>query len=175
MRFLIIPSFVALLAACASVAQEPSPGICEAPRLVASDLIVGDGSRDRGFPGGVSLADVDNDGDLDLMATSGYNPNPNATRPYYNYRANVLYLNDGAGNFTHSDQAAFTADTPGAMSTMTVIWMLSSARSSGDRTCFIAIWAADGSRAKIWARQRRRRAATSLPAGPTLMATAIST
>jgi len=117
MRFLIIPSLVALLAACASTAQEQVANSCEAPRLVASDLVVGDGSRDRGFPGGVSLADVDNDGDLDLMATGGYSPVANPTPPHYAYRANLLYLNDGAGNFTHSEQAAFTADNPHSGST----------------------------------------------------------
>lgn len=133
MRFLIIPSLAALLAACASTTLEQSTSVCAAPRLVASDLIVGDGSRDRGFPGGVSLADIDNDGDLDLMATGGYSPVANPTPPHYTYRANVLYLNDGAGNFTHSDQAAFTADNAHSGSTWADI------DNDGDLDAFVGV------------------------------------
>lgn len=76
--------------------------------------MVGDGARDRGFPGGVSLADVDGDGDLDLMATAGYAPTAQPTV----YRSNILYLNDGAGNFTHSNDSVFApADNPFSGST----------------------------------------------------------
>ena len=133
MRFVVIPSLLVLLAACASVTPERSSGVCETPRLVASDLIVGDGLRDRGFPGGVSLADVDNDGDLDLMATGGYSPVANPTPPHYTYRANVLYLNDGKGNFTHGDQTAFTADNPHSGSTWADI------DNDGDLDAFVGV------------------------------------
>lgn len=75
---------------------------------------MGDGARDRGFPGGVSLADVDEDGDLDLLTTGGYSP---VLRPL-RYRANTLYLNDGAGRFTHAADPEFlVADNPNSGST----------------------------------------------------------
>ncbi|MGE0595254.1 MAG: FG-GAP-like repeat-containing protein [Hyphomonadaceae bacterium] len=104
---LLSAAAVTLLAACAA-SPEPNAA-CPAPSLTASPLIVGDGALDRGFPGGVSLADVDGDGDLDLMATGGYSP---VTRPL-SYRRNVLYLNDGGGTFTHANDPAWeTADNP---------------------------------------------------------------
>lgn len=101
--------------------------------MVPSNLIVGDGARDRGFPGGVSLTDVDNDGDLDLMATGGYSPIANPQPPRYTYRANTLYLNDGAGNFTHSPYPEFlVADNPNSGSTWADI------DNDGDLDAFIA-------------------------------------
>jgi enediyne biosynthesis protein E4 len=134
MRFFVIPSLLVLISACASTAPDMGANVCPAPRLIASDLIVGDGSRDRGFPGGVSLADVDGDGDLDLMATGGYNPTASPTPPHYTWRANVLYLNDGAGNFTHSDDPEFTrADHPFSGSTWADI------DNDGDLDAFIAV------------------------------------
>ena len=54
-----------VMAGCARAA--PVPVACVSPRLVPSALMVGDGALDRGFPGGVSLVDVDGDGDLDLF------------------------------------------------------------------------------------------------------------
>lgn len=95
--------------------------------------MVGDGARDRGFPGGVSLVDVDGDGDLDLMATAGYSPIANPTPPHYTYRANTLYLNDGVGNFTHAADAEFSvADNPFSGST----W--ADMDGDGDQDAFIA-------------------------------------
>lgn len=72
--------------------------------LEAMAFRAGDGARDRGFSGGVSLADVDDDGDLDLMTTGGYSP---VERPM-RYRANTLYINDGAGVFSHAPDSEFT-------------------------------------------------------------------
>jgi hypothetical protein len=74
---------------------------CAPPRFTVSDLRVGDGALDRGWPGGVSLADVDGDGDLDLTATRGYdvtNRDPEKQHP----DRSMLYLNDGAGRFSHA-------------------------------------------------------------------------
>lgn len=131
MRSLLLAS-AALLASCASTPAQTA-ATCAAPRLVPSNLIVGDGARDRGFPGGVSLADVDNDGDLDLMATAGYSPIANPQPPRYTYRANTLYLNDGAGNFTHSADPEFlAADNPNSGSTLADI------DNDGDLDVFIA-------------------------------------
>ncbi|GAM99628.1 hypothetical protein U91I_03282 [alpha proteobacterium U9-1i] len=101
--------FAALLTACANAPGGEFAAICAPPTLVASELRVGDGAADRGFLGGVSLIDADGDGDLDLMTTAGYSP---SVRPFV-YRANILYLNDGAGNFARSTDAAFSpADNP---------------------------------------------------------------
>jgi enediyne biosynthesis protein E4 len=113
-RFFGAPFLLAFIAvsACAA-APGPAAGQCSPPRLTPSPLVVGDGVRDRGFPGGVSLVDVDGDGDLDLMATGGYSPIPRPEPPHYAYRANVLYLNDGAGRFSHSQEPALApADHP---------------------------------------------------------------
>ncbi|NJO13486.1 MAG: VCBS repeat-containing protein [Gammaproteobacteria bacterium] len=63
-------------------------------------LIVADDGRDRGYPGGLSLGDVDGDGDLDLLATRGYDVTSN---PYREDRS-LLYLNKGDGTFTRSEQ-----------------------------------------------------------------------
>ena len=103
-----------LVGACSSadarIARE-----CLAPRLTPSSLIIGDGNLDRGFPGGVSLVDVDGDGDLDLMATRGYSP---IARPLLRYDRSMLYRNDGAGNFTHDTASALAnADNPASGST----------------------------------------------------------
>ncbi|MCE9521585.1 MAG: CRTAC1 family protein [Alphaproteobacteria bacterium] len=73
-------------------------GTCPAPKFTVSDVIVGDGSLDRGFPGGISLVDVDGDGDIDLMATHGFDPTANKYVP----DRSMLYLNDGQGHFTHA-------------------------------------------------------------------------
>lgn len=116
--FFLASVSVVVLLACATPPETSTAINCASPRFTASPLMVGDGARDRGFPGGVSLVDADNDGDLDLMATGGYSPVARQERPYYIYRPNVLYLNDGAGNFTHSSEAAFeTADSPFSGST----------------------------------------------------------
>ncbi len=126
---------LALSAAALGCAAAPRdhgapPAPCPAPRLIASSLIVGDGARDRGFPGGVSLVDVDNDGDLDLMATGGYSTV--GARPVY--RANTLYLNDGAGGFTHAADPEFSiADNANSGSTWADI------DGDGDLDAFIGV------------------------------------
>jgi hypothetical protein len=62
----------------------------------------------------VSLVDVDSDGDLDLMATRGYSP---VTTPVA-YDRSMLYINDGAGTFSHSlDSSLSNADNPDSGST----------------------------------------------------------
>ncbi|ANP45879.1 hypothetical protein ATE48_08065 [Candidatus Viadribacter manganicus] len=123
-----ILGFAAILAGCASAGELSQS--CPAPRLEATPLIIGDGSRDRGFPGGISLADIDDDGDLDLMATGGYSPAQG--RP--SYRANTLYINDGSGNFSHSPDPEFlVADNPNSGSTWADI------DDDGDLDAFIAV------------------------------------
>ncbi|MBL8530689.1 MAG: CRTAC1 family protein [Hyphomonadaceae bacterium] len=110
-----VGSLPLLLAACATHSA-PSSDLARACGIVLAPapLVVGDGSRDRGFPGGVSLVDVDGDGDLDLMATGGYSP---VARPL-RYRPNTLYINDGAGRFSHASDAEFTvADNANSGST----------------------------------------------------------
>ncbi len=100
----------ALIVAAASAANAEAP-VCPAPTLRAEELKIGDGALDRGWIGGISLADVDGDGDLDLYATHGYDTsNPNATRAPPPDRS-MLYLNDGRGGFTRAaDNALSNAD-----------------------------------------------------------------
>ena len=103
-----------LVCACSSAGARVAVD-CLAPRLTPSSLVVGDGSLDRGFPGGVSLVDVDGDGDLDLMATRGYSP---IARPLLRYDRSMLYRNDGAGHFTHDTTSVLSnADNPASGST----------------------------------------------------------
>ena len=87
---------------------------CPGPQFRVSDFQVGDGKLDRGFPGGVSFADIDGDGDLDVFATHGYD----VTAPKYEPRRSMLYVNDGKANFTRADDSALsTADKPASGST----------------------------------------------------------
>ncbi len=104
-----------LAAACLLAACQTTPidtaAQCAAPRLVPSELRIGDGALDRGWIGGVSLVDVDNDGDLDLYATHGYDTSPGVTT--LRLDRSMLYLNDGAGNFTRDEANALSnADKP---------------------------------------------------------------
>jgi len=117
-----------MIAGCATSAGQPA--LCPSPTFVAAPHVIGDGSRDRGFPGGVSLVDIDRDGDLDLMATGGYSPVGGPP----SYRANTLYINDGAGNFSHSLDPEFSvADNPNSGSTRADI------DNDGDPDAFIAV------------------------------------
>ncbi|MEW5870357.1 MAG: FG-GAP-like repeat-containing protein [Chloroflexota bacterium] len=59
---------------------------------------------------GIAWGDVDGDGDLDLAAANGCDPNMN------NCLSNQLYLNDGHGNLTDSGW------TPDAQNSYTVVW-----------------------------------------------------
>jgi hypothetical protein len=110
-----VAGFVASVWLAAGCGREPvQAATCPAPRLVPAPFTVGDGTLDRGFPGGVSLADVDGDGDLDLMATRGYSPTARPLR----YDRSLLYLNDGAGNFTRDTASALSnAENPASGST----------------------------------------------------------
>lgn len=79
-------------------------GECRAPKFTVTDFKTGDGTADRGFPGGVSLIDADGDGDLDVMATQGYD----VTQPKYLPRRSMLYLNDGRAAFTRAEDSALS-------------------------------------------------------------------
>jgi hypothetical protein len=77
-------------------------------------LIVKDDGRDRGYPGGLSLGDVDGDGDLDLLATRGYDP---TARTYKGDRS-LLYLNDGHGGFTRQESPWADEEAPDSGATL---------------------------------------------------------
>jgi hypothetical protein len=102
-----IALLLALLASAAYGAE------CGQPKFSLSDLKVGDDGLDRGYPGGVSLVDVDGDGDVDVMATRGYDP---TAKPYRGDRS-TLYLNDGSAKFSRADAPFSAVDTPDSGST----------------------------------------------------------
>ena len=87
----------------------PREAIELGPELVLeSDVAapaVGDGALDRGWPGGIRLADVDGDGDLDLMATRGYDVT--------NRQKDAFYRNLGEGVLVREELGDATA-TPGS-------------------------------------------------------------
>lgn len=96
------------LVLAAAPAASARASVCPAPKFQIEELKVGDGALDRGWIGGISLADVDGDGDLDLYATHGYDTsNPNATRAPPPDRS-MLYLNDGRGGFSRAADNALS-------------------------------------------------------------------
>jgi hypothetical protein len=72
--------------------------------LAPEPLKNGDGVWDRGYWGGVSLADADGDGDQDIMLTGGYD----VTAKFRPTRS-LLYLNDGRGGFRRDDANALSS------------------------------------------------------------------
>ncbi|TGY89847.1 CRTAC1 family protein [Marinicauda algicola] len=95
----------AVLAGAPALANIPA---CPAPVFEVGALELGDDGRDRGYPGGLSLADFDGDGDLDLLATRGFDV---TASPYRGDRS-LLYLNDGTGRFSRSEHPFGDFDTP---------------------------------------------------------------
>jgi hypothetical protein len=77
-------------------------------------LIVKDDGRDRGYPGGLSLGDIDGDGDLDLLATRGYDP----TAKSYKGDRSLLYLNDGHGKFSRQESPWSDEEAPDSGATL---------------------------------------------------------
>lgn len=97
-------AFLLLSAAAASGAD------CPAPRFAVSELNTG--PDDAGFWGGVSLADTDGDGDLDLMMTNGYD----TTVKFVPLRS-MLYLNNGHGSFRPAPDSGLALTIPAASGT----------------------------------------------------------
>lgn len=102
---------LALMAAAGATLAAPACAFaaasCPAPKFTVSDLKIGDGKLDRGWIGGVSLADADNDGDLDLYASRGYDTGPTPPKPPHPDRS-MLYLNDGKGSFARAEDNALS-------------------------------------------------------------------
>jgi hypothetical protein len=98
MRILGAVGFVLLLAS--SLSQDD--GAPSFTRVTAGAL-----TQDRASTGGVSWVDFDDDGDLDLYVTNGYDVSAAEPSP----QANRLYLNDGDGRFTSVTSGPLVSDS----------------------------------------------------------------
>lgn len=88
-----------LLASCSTTEQNTSTTF---DRLQGVPVVT-----DRASTGGVSWIDFDNDGDLDLVVTNGYDvSNPDGAFP----QLNKFYLNNGDGTFTTLEDSPFATD-----------------------------------------------------------------
>jgi hypothetical protein len=85
----------AFVSATAPAAQ---PASCPQPQMQLEALIVQDDGRDRGYPGGLSLGDVDGDGDLDAYV------NAQLKKP------NRYFRNQGGGRFVVAELGEATQD-----------------------------------------------------------------
>lgn len=98
----------------AAVLGAAAPSSCPQPQMQVEQLIVANDGRDRGYPGGLSLGDVDDDGDIDLLATRGYDP---TAKPYRGDRS-LLYLNGGSGAFVRSESPFADEEAPDSGATL---------------------------------------------------------
>jgi hypothetical protein len=104
---LLLLATAAVFAPSAAARSSPLPATCSAPRFEASDFNPG-GEADRGWPGGVSVADINGDGALDVFITGGYDyvDERHITRTH-----SMLYLNDGHGHFRRVEDSPISNDT----------------------------------------------------------------
>ncbi|MBI1330755.1 MAG: hypothetical protein GC166_12730 [Alphaproteobacteria bacterium] len=90
--------FPLVLAAMNSTAAGAATGICSTPKFEVTPFKIADDGVDRGFIAGVSVVDVDGDGDLDAYLTRGYYTGAQSLAELKIDRS-MLYLNDGKGHF----------------------------------------------------------------------------
>jgi hypothetical protein len=79
---------------------------CPNPRFNVSDLKIGEGDKDRGWFGAISLVDTRGSGYLDIYATNGYDVliDPRTYKP----ARSMLYLNNGEGKFKRDETSALS-------------------------------------------------------------------
>jgi hypothetical protein len=92
-KCVLLACAVSIFQACTQRLTEEQPDTLAPASIELQRIDQGNVVEDRASTGGVSLVDVDSDGDDDLYVTNGYDVSAEERTP----QANRLYLNDGQG------------------------------------------------------------------------------